>query len=482
MAKKLTTDDYVNKCREIHGTYYDYSQVVYTKASNTVTIGCPIHGPFEIRASNHYRNGCSKCASEQRGKARRNTKQNVIDKATEMHNGRYDYSQWTTEYTDNASKMVIVCPIHGAFEQRISSHLSGHGCNDCGTTATTMSNVKSYSEFIADSAKVHGDVYDYSQVDYVNAKTHVTIICNNHGPFQQTPDRHVNAGGGCSKCFAGGTSGAENEIANFIESFVPVERNNRTIIHPKELDIYIPSRNLAIEYCGLYWHSTDKVGRSYHRDKLKACNAEGVRLITIFEDEWLHGERIVKQKLRSILGVDDRPRVGARKTTIELPTAAQKKRFMDQNHIQGNGPGSITIGLTHNDDFVAMMTFIDQSRGVFVLNRYATSVNAVGGFTKLLSYFCRAYAWKEIISFADLRWSDGHLYDLCGFELDKIIPPDYQYIEGTHRAHKFNYRRKYLPSKLDHFDPSLSETANCASNGIHRIHDCGKKRYIKTPK
>lgn len=477
MSSKLTTDEYIKRCREIHGTVYNYDQVQYTTASSKVTVVCSTHGPFQIRASNHYRNGCSDCAAEKRGMTKRNNKADVINRATEVHGGYYSYDCWDGEYKRNSEKMIITCPHHGNFSQRISSHLSGHRCKECGNDQTSLTNRKDLDLFISDCRAVHGNKYDYSNVQYINAKTHVAIMCPEHGEFSQTPDRHLNASGGCSKCSNRGTSAAEVELADFVEGVIgQIERNTRSIISPKELDIFIPSHNIAIEYCGLYWHSNDRVNRNYHKEKYTACKQNGIRLLTIFEDEWLHKKEIVKLKLRSILGVDRSDVVYARKTSIVEVSSCQKKEFLNAHHIQGSGPGSITLGLQHGDSLVAVMTFVSQV-DAYVLNRYATSARVVGGFTKLLSAFCRMYEWSRIVSFADLRWSTGDLYDSTGFTLDHTLPPDYSYIKGLHRVHKFNYRRKNLPKVLDSFDPNLSETENCDQNGIKRIFDCGKLRY-----
>jgi len=102
----------------------------------------------------------------------------------------------------------------------------------------------------------------------------------------------------------------------------------------------------------------------------------------------------------------------------------------------------------------------------------------VGGFSKLLSQFMRSVEIQQLITFADLRWSQGHLYEINGFILDRVLPIDYQYVDGEMRIHKFNFRHKYLPTKLLNYDPTISETANTAQNGFYQIYDCGKLRYV----
>lgn len=125
------------------------------------------------------------------------------------------------------------------------------------------------------------------------------------------------------------------------------------------------------------------------------------------------------------------------------------------------------------------MTWIKQSNAQYTLNRYATSCRVPGGFSKLLTHFKKTYTWKTLVSFADLRWSDGNLYYQTGWHHDSTLRPDYYYSpDGHQRFHKFNYRRQNLSKLLTHFDPHLSETENCKNNGILRIWDCGKLRFI----
>ena len=279
------------------------------------------------------------------------------------------------------------------------------------------------------------------------------------------------------------SSGMEKEIVDFIIQHYNGEviTNSRSIISPSELDIYLPELNLAIEFCGLYWHSDihNRIDRNYHKRKLDKCNTLGIRLITIYEDEWLKQSNIVKNKLLSIIGHDPRDRIFARSCNIINNIDTKTKiNFFNTYHIQGNGPGSINIGLTHNNKLLACISFIQKKDGVFVLNRYATRETIIGGFSKLLKHFKQTYKWKKIITFADLRWSEGQLYDKCGFILDKKLPPDYQYINGLSRIHKFNYRHSQLSKKLDNYDPNISETQNTKNNNILRIWDCGKLRYV----
>jgi len=191
--KKLSVDEFILKSIEKYGDKYDYSLVNYIDTKTKVSIICPNHGIFEIEP---YRflsgRDCVKCKKD---KFIYIYKNNFILKSTKIHNGFYDYS--LVEYINNNIKVKIICPIHGVFEQVPMNHIKGIGCSKC-TNNNKMTNIY----FIEKSNIKHNNFYDYSLVEYVNAKTKVKIICPTHGVFDQTPNSHLN-GQGCSKCKGG---------------------------------------------------------------------------------------------------------------------------------------------------------------------------------------------------------------------------------------------------------------------------------------
>ncbi len=188
MSRRLTTEEFIEKATAVHGNRYDYSQVEYVDSVTDVTIICRDHGPFQKRPGNHTANkqGCPDCGSK------KYTTEMFIEKATAVHGDRYDYSQ--VEYVDSITPVTIICCDHGPFPQQPASHLRGNGCADCSghkqlTTET----------FIEKATVVHDNRYDYSQVEYVNKRTPVTIICPDHGPFQQLSYSHYSKSG-CAEC------------------------------------------------------------------------------------------------------------------------------------------------------------------------------------------------------------------------------------------------------------------------------------------
>lgn len=278
-------------------------------------------------------------------------------------------------------------------------------------------------------------------------------------------------------------SQAEEVIANYIRSLgVDVTTSDRTIIKPKELDIVIPSRRLAIEYCGIYWHSDRIRSGDYHLEKLRATNAAGYQLITIFEDEWLEHTDAVKNTLAHKLGKST-DKIYARHTTVQhISDREAIRQFYDANHVQGWDKGStMTYSLCHREHPVAMMSFEKWGESRYYLTRYATNVSVTGGAGKLLNRFIQDHQHAtQIITFADLRWSNGGLYRTLGFRLDKTLAPGYQYLYQGRRQHKFNFRKNRLRSKFgDHINiEDNTEREIMESLGIPKIWDCGKLRYV----
>ena len=192
-GKKSTTEEFIESAKKIHGDKYDYSKVKYDLAKKPVIIVCPIHGEFKQTPLNHLKGaGCKKCS----GTSRSSTDE-FIDNAKKIHGDKYDYSK--VYYVNNKTKVKIICPIHGEFEQKPNTHLNGSGCYFCGKSLAG-DKIKSDSEtFIELARKVHGEKYDYSKVDYKSAKSLVKIICPTHGEFEQIASYHL-SGNGCKKC------------------------------------------------------------------------------------------------------------------------------------------------------------------------------------------------------------------------------------------------------------------------------------------
>lgn len=192
-TEQSNTEDFIRKAKEIHGDKYDYSKVNYTYNRGKVIIICSEHGEFiQIPHDHLHGSGCSKCFEKKRGESQKLNTEDFIRKAKAVHGNNYDYTK--IKYINTHTKVIIICPEHGEFSQTAANHLQGQGCVKCSGRYTITTN-----EFIDKAKSVHGDKYDYSKVDYVDTKIKVIIICPEHGEFKQSPYTHL-IGTECPKC------------------------------------------------------------------------------------------------------------------------------------------------------------------------------------------------------------------------------------------------------------------------------------------
>ena len=483
--KKRTTEEFIELARQVHGDKYDYSKTVYVNKRSKVIITCPIHGDFEQNAHDHINGrGCPKCGKLSSSSSRTMERNEFIKKSNEIHDNKYDYSK--TVYTKANDKVIITCPIHGDFEQRASHHLNGRGCPYCGINTRSKKRKLKKEEILARFNAIHQNKYTYKDFTYQNISSKIEIFCKEHGFFKQRISEHLN-GCGCPKC-SNQKSQCEDEIFNMLSTLNPIQRE-RSILNGREIDIYLPSHKLGIEYHGLRWHTDffGGKGRTYHLSKLNDCLYKGVNLIQIFEDEYMNNREIVLNKISHIVGLDNaKPKIFARKCVAHEITKDEAKEFLNRNHIQGFASASLYLGLKYEGSLIAVMTFLEESEGYWNLNRFATEImhNCIGAGGKLFKYFIRNYKFKEIKSFADRRWTinyDNNLYTKLGFENVGFTPANYTYynpkVEKFKRFHKFGFRKQTLHKKYG-LPLSMSETEMIKELGYDRIWDCGLIKYV----
>lgn len=493
---------------------YDFSNACYTGALERITgIKCAIHGEFSQYPSQLRKDGagCPVCGGEVRASKKRSSLETVIAQGRERHRGFYTYER--AVYVNSYTKFVVTCPIHGDFSAAPNNHISGgKGCPTCGAAkrghrANTMDSARKTANtklashalaFATDARKVHGDTYDYSAVDYHGRKVPVTIICQKHGPFSQAPGHHLARSHGCPECSHHRSKG-EAALQIFMAIFTKVVPRDRKLIAPKELDLYIPESDLAVEYCGEYWHGTssseeERTTKNRHLDKHRDCLAKGVRLLTVYESEWLSRPRALKHLLRAALG-KGRGSVMARKCGLARVGHVEAADFFERYHIQGGGGFGEHFGLFHKSRLIACMRFTlgGNDRGayaerVWTLSRYATRVTVPGGASRLFHAFVSGQQPTLVKSFSDNRYFDGGMYEKLGFAMEEETAPDYQvYHPKTGLLPKTAWQRRRIPARIrdlgssETFDPERdprSERDMTYLLGAQRMFDCGKKRWI----
>lgn len=495
---------------------YNFSNACYKGALSPITgIVCYKHGEFQQYAAQLRKDGagCPQCGAEQRVASLRLAQDEFIRRAREIHGDKYSYEN--THYVNMATKVAVTCGVHGDFKiSPIKLVHSGQGCPACGAlqrgirksninpgvAAAAVSIAKHAKTYVGKARKVHGDLYDYSEVVYCGAKQKVRIKCKKHGIFEQVAEHHIKRGYGCPRC--GQKSAPEDAIAAFLSQFTAVEQRNRTLIAPKEVDIYLPEHALAIEFCGMYWHShgdkdDEKKNKLRHAEKHRLCAEKGVRLITLYETEWAERPATVKRMLRNAIG-KSRGRLMARKCELRKPTTQEARAFYETYHPQGGAGGGEHYGLYYKDKLVACMRFSyggnDRGAGAkgrqWTLSRYATRLPVAGAASRLFKVFLAEHKPPTVKSFSDNRWFSGAMYGQLGFELEEEVVPDYQvWSQKLGLRPKPHYQRRALPKRLqehgvqDNFDPDTDPRTEAEMTylmGARRIYDCGKKRWVWT--
>lgn len=293
----------------------------------------------------------------------------------------------------------------------------------------------------------------------------------------------------CVKCYPKYISSYEIELVEFLTStgVENIIQNTRSIIPSGELDIYLPDYNVAIEFNGIYWHS-ELAGKdkNYHLTKYVECQEQGIKLIHIFENEWVYKKEIVKSLLMYLLNKTTKS-VFPRKCSIKTVSTEDARMFLEETHLQGYSPSSVNIGLYDDDDavLVSLMTF---SKSRFNKNvewelvRFANKLNCKipGAANKLYKYFVKTYNPISVISYCDKRYFNGGLYEQIGFTYDGDSPPNYFYFErgSIHLESRNKFQKHTLSKNLRSFSDGKTEWENMVDNGYNRIWDCGNKRFI----
>lgn len=257
------------------------------------------------------------------------------------------------------------------------------------------------------------------------------------------------------------------------------ESNNRSILNGKEIDIYIPSKSIAIECNGIYWHSKKDI--YYHSEKTEQCSNNNIQLITLWEDQIKKSPEKIKSIILSKLGIYD-DRIYARKCIIKEVPSKECNEFLEEYHLQGKVSSSVRLGLYYNNELVSVMTFGKgrkclNSKVSYELYRYCckAGIQVIGGASKLFNHFLKNYKPELIESFSANDISNGNLYKCLGFE--KVSSSiGYWYIDKyMNRYHRYKFAKHILVK--EGFDPNKTEFEIMNDRGFLRIYDSGQTKW-----
>ena len=290
--KKLTQEEFIQKAKDRHNNFYDYSKTEYINSRTKVCVTCPKHGDFWQLASAHLNGqGCPECFKEkkQNGLINLTSSSELLARFQKLYGDQYEYN--LTGFEKQYDKINIYCKKHKHhFSMKILHHLNGHGCPLCSKRGHNYST----EEFIIRAKEVHGDRYDYSKVNYVNRETPIEIICKTHGSFWQKPHNHI-SGCGCPKCKA---TKVQYKIYSWLKTEFPEQlwewEYSPIWLTPQVFDIYCEQLQLAIEYNGEQHYmpisafgGEEEFQKTIERDKRKSikCSSNNCTLYVIKYDE-----------------------------------------------------------------------------------------------------------------------------------------------------------------------------------------------------
>ena len=320
---------------------------------------------------------------------------------------------------------------------------------------------------------------EMTKEEYINADIfkYKCLICNNIFETEKSNPQIIY----CSNCSQKLYSLEEKELLKWIKSIYSGEviENNRKLIFPYELDIYIPDKHLAIEFNGNYWHSIIKnTNEYYHQEKTLKCKEEGIRLIHIFEYEWINKQEICKSIIKSAIGLYDK-KIYARKCIVKDISVNDYKDFLEENHLQGSINSSIRYGLYYNDELVSVIGFGKSrfKKDEMELHRFCSKIHyqIIGAFSKLIKHSNVI----NFITYVDLAHFSGDGYKSLGFQEMSITKPNYKWVKGYEFLNRFITQKYKLKELLkEKYDENLTESENMEMNGYTKIYDSGNIKFI----
>jgi len=365
---------------------------------------------------------------------------------------------------EHDTKLKVKCP-HGHTEEvnRVNflrrGKKSKYECKSCGSNLSlTKEEVdKRYAEF------------GFKVLDlYKDARTPTLIECSKGHQFHYSIKAFISNGSpSCGRC---GGSGLEKEILKFIEKDLgrKTRVQDRDLIKPKELDIIIKDSNLAIEATGLYWHTDRTRPKNYHYDKNASCIEKGIRLLTIYEDEWKFKNKIVKSLISYHLGVHGN-KINARSCKIKDISYPEAKDFLEANHLMG-ATTHRAFGLFYENKLISVLSY-KKTGSILEIVRFCSLVNVSvrGAFGKMVQHLKSRAEAKKIISWVDLRYGNGVSYEKLGFKLVKIT------LGWKWTDFIKTYNRLYCRANMD--ERNLTQAQHAQELKLEKIYDCGQALY-----
>lgn len=426
-------------------------RTVYKGMHEPLTAYCTKHGFEFTRKGVHFRvRGCPKCGAERSAAAHKVTDHFIARNAIRSAQAKEYVKRWlTTSYTGGlvvdaesyrgrAFKMDAQCPKHGPVQVLFGNLLQQTGCRQCANEAARAPRLP----FDQVNQRVRGRYADRIHLlehTYTGVHDPVTAVCVDHGEFTTTAHALHGQAFGCPKCGNARTSQYETQLMDFVRGLGLEPLQSVWNVLPKtpkggaqEIDVWVPECGVGIELHGLHFHAqTDDNPRRRHLEKWQAAQQVDIRLIQVFQDEWVDRREAVENRLRAILGKAARTYARKMKLTVQHGADCEAVAFLNRWHTQGAGRlASAYYGLEYEGELHAVLTAhrVVGDDGRWEISRYASKDVVVGGFSKLLRAFIKVADPSQILSYCDLRYGDGHGYEANGFEFVHTTDPDWWWI------------------------------------------------------
>ncbi|MFA5669390.1 MAG: hypothetical protein WC967_09100 [Balneolaceae bacterium] len=411
---KMSTKEFVKKCREIHGDNYDYSLIQYKGPKEKITVICPEHGNWETLPINFYwhKKGCKECGYSNSSTKQLKSLAQAISEANRIHKNAYDYS--LSEYLGCKTITKAVCKKTGktfyfTWDHHINQRTSCPCCN------------------IIKNNKLEKKVYKFLKRFNLKVKQNVRGLLD------------------------------EPRL---------------------EIDLYLPKQKLGIELHGEYWHSTKISSKNKYkpRAKFEACQDKGIFLFQFWRHEVINRPNAVFSLLQSKLQLNVK-KVGARNCEVKKVETSKAQKFLDNYHLVGRDAGtSVYYGLYYKGKLISLMSFSKRFSSEWELTRLCSrkGYSIQGGPSKLLKMFEREYTPTSIKTYADCRYTTGAVYKVLGFNEVRRSKPSYLWSKAGVVYTKYQTRHKNLPKVLgSKYDKQKSESENMKQAGYVKSYDAG---------
>jgi predicted nucleic-acid-binding Zn-ribbon protein len=475
--KRTTTQEFIERARIVHGARYTYDGLVYSTAHVKVTITCPIHGDFDQAAYSHLRgNGCPACglasniAKNSVPRGLRKTNAEFAAEAKQVWQDKFTYKY--SVYKGAKSPIEVKCRKHGMFWTTPNNHLNGSGCPKCRGYGFSDQEVKKQVEEALPKYKVLR----------VDGGRFVTLLCKQHGEFTQNRRNLVIFKQGCPTCSKqDATSALENKVLEWVRKHTQATQGDRTYLAGQEIDILCHKERLGIEINGRYWHSEKFKAPDYHYRKAVNAKRADLQLLQLWDYEIQNKGKICRSLILARLGKLDR--WYARQLVVLPMTSTQAADWFNTNHLQGNANASVVYGLFNSGTCLAAMSFAKArfSDYEWEIVRFANSLNntVVGGASRLWTHFVKEQKPVSVVSYADLRISQGNLYKQLGFTFKHRSAPNYVWWKAQTTLSRYQTQKHKLSKLLGYkFDADLSERANMQRAGWLQVFDAGNLVYV----